>query len=397
MKRPIVMIMLACALFLYGCPEKQPPPLPAGKTMVRIEPQNWPVMDDDLDPGSLSRAINYSRAYLKKLPPDREFLYETDVYTAAHLLESLNVFEDLHRKFAPGPQLTEALKERFLLYQSVGSDGRGSVLFTGYYEPELEGSLDPGPEYPWPLYGPPADLVTVELGDFDEELKGKRLRGRLDGQRLVPYHSRHDIERQGALGGRGLEIAWVKDPVALFFMHIQGSGRIRLPGGEVVRIGYAEANGRPYRSLGLRLLELELMEKGDMSMQGIRDWLTQHPERIPELLDHNPSYVFFRRLEGEVVGNINVPLTPGRSVALDYRLFPKGALAWIAGRKPMADGPKVTEIAPFSRFVLVQDTGGAITGPGKMDLFYGHGVEAEAEAGRTKEPGILYFPVLRKG
>ncbi|MEW5724130.1 MAG: MltA domain-containing protein, partial [Thermodesulfobacteriota bacterium] len=321
--------------------------------------------------------------------------YGEDAYTAAHLLASLDEFERLYKKTGPGPEMSRELKNRFVLYRSVGSDGKGRVLFTGYYEPELAGALAPDERFRWPVYGPPDDLIEADLGAFLPELEGSTIKGRLEGRRLVPYYSRQEIDRQSVLTGRGLELAWVDDPVGLFFLHIQGSGRLRLPDGRVVRIGYAGTNGRPYRSLGRHMIEQGLLNQAETSMQAIRTWLAAHPEQAPGLLDYNPSYVFFRMLEGEVVGNINVPLTPGRSAALDHKMFPKGALAWISGRKPTAQGGQVSKPAEFSRFVLVQDTGGAIKGPGRLDLFFGHGPEAELEAGHLKEPGQLFFLVLR--
>ena len=163
----------------------------------------------------------------------------------------------------------------------------------------------------------------------------------------------------------------MSDPVALFFLHIQGSGRIRLPDGSIMRVGYAGKNGRPYRSIGKYMLENKLAERKDMTMQGLRDWLRSHPSRMAEVMDHNESYVFFRKLNSAPVGNINVPLTPERSVALDHRIFPKGALAWLESRLPILAGEEVTGWQTFSRFVMVQDTGGAITGPGRLDLFFG--------------------------
>ncbi len=364
--------------------------------MVRVPQGEWPDFNDDLDAGSLAGAIEQSRAYLRKLPPDRSFRYGQDAYTAAHLLESLDRFGALYSGLGPGKALREALSESFILYSSVGKEGRGEVLFTGYYEPLLHGSCQREAPYQWPLYLKPDDLLEVRLGDFDEALAGRTLKGRVEGNRLVPYYTRRDIDRLGSLDGRGLELVWVDDPVEAFFLHVQGSGRVLLTDGRTLRVGYADANGHAYRSLGRRMLDLGLIKQEELSMQSIRDWLTANPDRMDELLDHNPSYVFFRVLEGDAVGNINVPLTPGRSVALDHRIFPKGALAWIASRRPVVDQGQVAGWTDFSRFVLVQDTGGAIRGPARCDLFFGHGPDAEAAAGRLKEPGRLWFPVLKK-
>jgi len=393
----IMAILVVAGLTIAGCAAPPLKPVTSQTAMVRVETNRWPDLTDDLDPESLIRAIDQSRTYLRRLPPDSGFRYGPDVYTAAHLSASLEKFASLLQILGPGPDLKKALARDFVLYQSVGEHGRGEVLFTGYYEPELRGSLIRQDPFIWPLYARPDDLIDVNLGDFSSELAGVQIRGRLEGRRLLPYYTRREIDREKALTGQGLELAWVDDPVALFFLHIQGSGRLRLPDGQLANIGYAASNGRPYRSLGRRMIEMGLLDREGMSMPAIKDWLAAHPDRTPELLDYNESYVFFRFLENGPLGNISVPLTPGRSVALDHRLFPKGALAWIESRKPLIESGRISKWLDFSRFVLVQDTGGAIKGPGRLDLFWGHGQEAETAAGRMKETGRVFFPVLKTG
>ncbi|MDY6851680.1 MAG: MltA domain-containing protein, partial [Thermodesulfobacteriota bacterium] len=235
--------------------------------MVRLEPGQWPNLGDDLDPASLKQALDQSRVYLRRLPGTRSFKYGSDTYTASHLLASLDAFEQLYRSLGPGQALNRALAKDFILYKSVGRDGAGDVLCTGYYEPLLSGSLTRSDRFCWPAYQRPPDLIEVALGDFSPDLAGKTIKGRLKGKRLIPYYTRREIDRQNALAGQNLELVWVDDPVALFFLHIQGSGRIRLSDGRVMRVGYAGANGRPYRSLGRRMIELELLSSEDMSMQ----------------------------------------------------------------------------------------------------------------------------------
>ena len=390
-----IAVSLICLLALLGAGCFESPPVPPDTVMVRVAPDQWPELGDDLDPASLERAMEQSRAYLSKIPSGRTFKYGQDVYTAAHLLRSLDVLEEKYLLLGPGPQLTKALKEEFILYMSVGRKGQGEVLITGYYEPLLDGALAPDEDNLWPVYGLPDDLVAADLGSFSPDFEGKTIKGRLNGSKFIPYYTRHEIDREGALNGRGLEIAWVKDPVALFFLHIQGSGRIKLPDDRMVSVGYAGSNGRPYRSLGRLMIDQDLIPAEDMSMQAIKEWLDEHPDRLAEMLDSNPSYVFFKFLETGAVGNINVPLTPGRSIALDHRIFPKGAPAWLFGRIPEVKAGQITGWRNFGRPVMVQDTGGAIKGPGRVDLFFGFGRDQEAAAGRMKEPGRLYFPVLR--
>jgi len=383
-----VLAFSGCDLPWFRYPEEE-------TVMVRVKPGKWPELTDDLDRASLSQALKQSRVYLRRLPPDRAFKYGPDTYSAGHLLASLDAFERLYLSLKPGQPLTEALAQDFILYQSVGREGKGEVICTGYYEPLLHGSLNPGGRFRWPLYRKPDDLIEVNLGDFSAGLAGEQIKGRLQGRRLVPYYTRSDIDRQGALAGRNLELIWVDDPIALLFLHIQGSGRIQLPDGQVILVGYAGQNGRPFRSIGRRMLDLDLLSPEEMSMQAIRDWLAAHPEKALTFMDYNESYIFFRRLEDGPMGNINVPLTPNRSVALDRRIFPKGALAWLEARKPVVDSGQITEWQKFSRLVLVQDTGGAIRGPGRLDLFFGHGFEAEIGAGHMKEPGRLFFLVMK--
>ena len=380
---------------LAGCPGPPSEPETVGQGVFRVAATDWPVFSDDLDASSLMQAINNSRKYLLKIPADRMFSFGSDSYSAAHLVRSLDVFQNLYHIHGPGPELTKALAKKFILYRSAGPKGQGVVVMTGYYEPLLFGASEPDDRFKWPLYGKPPDLVDADLGEFFSDLKGRRIRGRVVDGRLKPYYTRQQIDRAGVLDGKGLEILWVDDPVALFFLHIQGSGRVVLPDGTMVRVGYSGANGHPYRSLGQYMMTKGLLTREEMSLESIRDYLHNHSDEMAALLDYNPSYVFFHRLQGDVVGSLNVSLTPGRSVALDHQIFPKAALAWIEGRRPeVADG-EFKKLTKFSRFVLSQDTGGAIKGLGRLDLFFGYGQDAEAGAGHMKEPGSLYFLVLK--
>ncbi|MBW2139605.1 MAG: murein transglycosylase A [Deltaproteobacteria bacterium] len=396
-RRVIFIGILFLSFALTGCELLPWFRYPEEAVMVRVKPGKWPNLADDLDKASLYQAMEQSRVYLRRLPPDRTFRFGPDSYSAQHLLVSLDAFEKLYRSVGTGKPLTRALKQEFIFYKSVGKKGRGEVICTGYYEPLLKGSLKPGGNFRWPLYKKPDDLIQASLGDFSPDLAGKAIKGRLQGRKLVPYYTRSDIERKSALAGRNLELVWVDDPISLLFLHIQGSGRVQLPDGKIMQVGYAESNGRPYRSLGQRLLELDLISQEEMSMQAIRKWLVNHPEKAMTLMDYNESYIFFRSLENGPLGNINVPLTSGRSVALDHRIFPKGALAWLQCRKPVIDSGRIERWEEFSRLVMVQDTGGAIRGPGRLDLFFGHGVEAEIGAGHMKESGRLFFLVMKTG
>lgn len=281
------------------------------------------------------------------------------------------------------------LENRFSPWQVVNADGSREGMITGYYEPLLQGSRKRSKQARHPVYGVPDDLLTIDLGAVRPDLAGQRLRGRLEGRKIVPYWSRAEIEAGRAPRERVL--LWVDDPVALFFLQIQGSGRVELPDGKRVRLGYADQNGHPYRSIGRVLIERGEMTLENASMQGIQDWARANPARLRELLDENPSFVFFRELPntgGGPIGALGVPLTPQRSLAVDRRTVPLGAPLWLATTHP-------TSARPLNRLMVAQDTGGAIRGPVRGDYFWGFGDEAGAEAGRMRHPGKMWVLMPR--
>lgn len=282
-------------------------------------------------------------------------------------------------------------ERRFRPYRVVGEDGDAGLI-TGYYEPELAGARQRSDVHRVPLYARPDDLVTVALSEFGGGFGDERLAGKVVEGRLEPYYSRARIV-DGALARRGIEIAWVADPIAAFFLQIQGSGRVRLPDGEVMRLGYAATNGRPYTAIGRVLVAEGALALEDVSLQSIRAWLRANPARRREILDRNESYVFFRELHGEgPIGTQGVALTPGRSLAVDRRFLPLGVPLWIDTPDPL-----VPE-SPLRRLVVAQDTGGAIRGAVRGDLFLGAGPEAEERAGRMRSPGRYYVLLpLRAG
>ncbi|WP_246140241.1 murein transglycosylase A [Geothermobacter ehrlichii] len=265
-------------------------------------------------------------------------------------------------------------------------DGSPEGLLTGYYVPELAGSPTPDRRFRYPVYGVPDDLLVIDLASVYPELARYRLRGRLDGRRVVPYWSRAEIDARPELLA-GHELFWVEDPVGLFFLQIQGSGRIRLPDGERVLVNYADQNGHPYRSIGRLLLQRGEMTPDQMSMQNIRFWARRHPDRVAELLAENPSYIFFRRLGSEWLtppGAMGLALVPERSLAVDPRYVPLGAPVFLDTTWPVGQ-------APLRRLMLALDTGGAIRGRVRADFFWGLGDEAGALAGRMKQPARLWL------
>jgi membrane-bound lytic murein transglycosylase A len=286
------------------------------------------------------------------------------------------------------------LQDHFTPYRVAFPDGRDRGLVTGYYEPVIAGSRTRSAAYTVPILAPPDDLLVVDLGALHPELADRRVRGRLDGRRVVPYWSRAEIEAGKApLAGKAL--AFVADPVDAFFLQIQGSGRIALPDGAVMRVGYADQNGHPYTPVARVLIERGEMTREEASMQAIRAWARANPGRVAALLDANASYVFFRELpkpapgtpEAAIdgpLGALGVPLLPRRTIAVDPRAIPLGAPVWLATREP--SGPD-----PLERLVVAQDTGGAIRGAVRADFFFGHGDDAADRAGRMKEEGRLWL------
>jgi membrane-bound lytic murein transglycosylase A len=253
-------------------------------------------------------------------------------------------------------------------------------LFTGYYEIALRGSRMPGGRYTVPLYRRPADLVSVDLGQFRTALQGQHIAGRVDGGRLVPYADRAAIEA-GALTHRGLELLWVDDPVGAFFLAVQGSGRVTLPDGSVMRVGYDGSNGRAYVSIG-HVLAQTGVPVDQISLAFLRQWIAAHPVEGRVLMDRNPSYVFFKEATGDgPLGAQGVALTPGRSLAIDPAFVPYGLPVWIDTSDPLEPTGRL------ERLMIAQDTGGAIKGPVRGDIFFGFGPEAERHAGTLKGRG----------
>lgn len=270
-------------------------------------------------------------------------------------------------------------------------DGADAGLITGYYEAMLRGSRKRGGAYQTPLYKVPDDLITVDLASVYPSLKGMRLRGRLVGKTVVPYGTRAEIERSRI---PGKELLWVDDPVEAFFLEVQGSGRVQLDDGETVRVAYADQNGHPYKAIGRWLIDQGELAPADATAQGIRAWIAAHPERRQELLDVNPSYVFFReeRLPDPSVGPkgaLGVPLTPARSVAVDPAFLPLGAPLFLATTEAGSD-------VPMQRLVMAQDTGGAIKGAVRADFFFGFGPQAVDNAGKMKQRGQIWALLPRQ-
>jgi membrane-bound lytic murein transglycosylase A len=388
---------MVCWVAIFpGCAPEIEPPVTAEKALIRLQPAEFPDFSDDMTDESLQPALEQTLNYFRRLDPDTRFRFGPDVYTAAHMIDSITDFSALIDRSPSKGELEQAIRERFQVYKAVGCDGSGQMLCTGYYEPVLKGSLTASPEFPHPIYRCPDDLVTVDLSLFDPRYGNDRLVGRQTGRKVVPYFDRAAIDMARRLDGSGYELVWISSPIDLFFLQIQGSGRVVLEDGTVLHVNYACSNGRPYRSIGKLLLEEKKIAEEEMSAQRIRRYLKDHPQERQRILNHNPSYVFFRLVDEGPLGALEVPLTGGRSVATDLELFPRGSLGLIQTEKPVVkDSGGIDTWETFSRFVVNQDTGGAIRGPGRVDLFWGNGRYAGMAAGHMRQEGRLYFIVKK--
>jgi len=372
------LLLIIIAVFFSGC--------------MRAVPKSsfYPVvaadMDftDDLDSASLELAIERSINYYENAGRDKVYRVADRVISAQQFKETLTAFRAILRKTENSTDLSKKIAAEFNVYRVDDPDHTQDALFTGYYEPLLEGSLKRTEKYRYPLYRVPPDLIKKENNI-----------GRMKDGKFIPYYNRHEIDAEGVLQGRNLELAWVDDPMELYSLHIQGSGKIKLENGTLLTVSYAQNNGRSFRSITKFMLENGKIKSSEASYQYV--FLKgKVDQEIYDILSHNERYVFFRFVNKEPVGSLGEPVTPERSIATDPDYFPEGALAFIRLRKPVFDTEgNVKERINFSRFVLSQDKGSAIKGAGRVDLFCGFGLNAEATAGTLKEKGELYL-LLKK-
>lgn len=369
--------------------EEAPAPVePTAQEALHLTPVGFDALpgwgSDDFD-GAL-QALRRSCERLTAQPADRALGGEALPLTAGDFAPVCRAAPD---EDAADPATVRAYFEThfrpFAARDAADDDDVG--LITGYFEAELAGARARGDGFETPIYAAPGDLVTADLGRFDQDLAGTRLVGRVENGAFVPYPDRGAIE-SGMLADRDLELLWIDDPVDVFLLQVQGSGRVVLPDGEVVRVGFAAHNGRPYRSIGRVLIERGELAPHAASWDGIRGWIDRNPARAADLFAENPRFVFFRLLESDADGPIGaqgVPLTPGRSLAVDRRFIPLGLPIWLDSSMPGDDG------APLRRLMVAQDVGGAIKGPVRGDFFWGYGDEALAQAGRMKSPGRFFL------
>jgi len=383
-KRPYFLksLTIGTALLLSACaaqPESRRP-AKTGPAITPISFAQLPGWQEDNQRAALNTFLKSCNRIIRLAPNYKMPPFQIAGY-AGHWQDACHAAVGAGENAASARQYFEAWFRPY----AITNGGAANGLFTGYFEPELNGSLRRSTRFTVPLYQKPPDLVSADLGRFDGELQGRSISGRLSGNRLVPYAGRGEIEK-GALAGKQLELLWVEDPIEAFFLHIQGSGRVVLESGDVIRVGFDGKNGRPYHAIGHDLVAMGAIPEEQMSLQAIRRWLQANPAQAQAVMNRNASYVFFRRIIGPgPVGAEGVPLTPGRSLAIDRKHLPLSAPLWLDTVHPLSPA------SPLRRLVVAQDTGGAITGPVRGDLFWGAGAQAREAAGHMKSPGRLYI------
>ncbi|MBV6634105.1 MAG: MltA domain-containing protein [Alphaproteobacteria bacterium] len=289
----------------------------------------------------------------------------------------------------PDQNLRPVIEQILQPYRVTGTVSGETGLFTGYFEPSLNGSLTQTGPYQTPIHGRPDDLVMVQLGGFRDDLRGRRIAGRVQDGRLTPFEDRAEIV-DGALPSDTPVLAWAADPIDVFFLEIQGSGRVNLPDGDQLRIGYAGQNGHPYVPIGRTLIDEGELTRENVSLQSIREWLADNPAEAQRVMNTNPSYVFFREIEGDgPIGAEGVALTPGRSLAVDRSIMPLGVPMFLDADDPLDPTQR------FQRLMMAQDTGGAIRGAVRGDVFWGDGAEAELRAGKMRSSGRYWLLLPR--
>ncbi|MCF8110922.1 MAG: MltA domain-containing protein [Desulfobacteraceae bacterium] len=369
-------------------------PVPCAE-MIKVSEEQIPVFSDDLKYADLVSALEQSIAYYERVPGNRKFAFGRDAYNARELAAGLRRFKNFVENKPSEDQLGAFLRENARIYQFAEQGIPVRVLLTGYYEPVLDGSRKKTDEFKYPVYCRPRDLVKIDLSEFGITCSEKFIIGRYTGKGLVQYYDRRTIETEKVLESRADTIAWTDDPINLFFLHVQGSGMIKMRDGDVLRVHYSITNGRPYRSIGEYLIDEGKISRQEMSMQAIARYIKKNPSEMEDIFFYNPRYVFFKVSNHGPTGSTGAELTPGRSAALDRKVTPPGALLFVSGRKPAcAESVDIKTWEPFSRFMCSQDAGAAIQGQKRADIFWGAGDYAEAAAGHMKHRGYLYFIVV---
>jgi membrane-bound lytic murein transglycosylase A len=390
LRLPVLFVLL---LSIFPLVELCPATQDIYKPLHLLEQQEYPLFSDDMGYDLLIESALSQLAYLKKQPPDEKILFGTDSYDNQWLLHSL---QELLSKLQQNPNINELnqfIHENFLIYQAGGQTNhqRRHMLVTGYYEPLFWGSLTRDPPFLTPLYSQPKSLTVLTGED------GKKKIGRYNSENIfVPFWSRAEIENNNLLQGN--ELVFLKDPFDAFLLHVQGSGRIQLPDHSIRSVRFAGSNGLEYNSIGKLLVDEKIMNLEDVNIPAIRTYLQRHPEQLQRVLHHNPRFIFFTWGDNlSPKGSSGERLTPGRSIAIDGSALPGGTIGYLISQRPVVDHDGlITHWQKLNRFVFPQDSGSAIKGTGRVDIFWGSGDYAELAANHMKEAGKLYF-LIKKG
>ena len=386
-----LMLVFMVALNL-NCQRAKPlPPLlePFKPLLIRLSPDEYPSFMDTGDRDALIRAVKHQTAYFSQLKHSKNYSWGKNTISSEALRMSLEKF--LRILEDEDEDIDALIKTHFDIYQSRGENGKGAVTFTGYYLPQVEGNLKADEEYRYPIYHLPDDLIIKEL-----KPQGPKKAVRIENGNEYPYYTREQIDQEGVLRGRGGEIAYLKDLLDCYLLHVQGSGTLILPDGTSMQLQFAGSNYLPYRSLREEMLKDGLLSPYNASMESIHTYFTEHPDKLQLYLNRNKRYTFFRIQKGEVVGSLGVPLTPERSIATDKQIFPSGGLSYIVTTVPVVNSSgKADKAIQWSRFALNQDEGGAIRGPHRVDIFWGIGDHAREVASHLNHPGKLYYLILK--
>jgi len=387
--KQVAFLGLLLVVILAGCQAKRAQqrrpqydrPLAPGQLALRkiTDPNDYPDFAQgwrDLD--NLKAAVQNSLSYLGK-PSSRQFFPYAGI-SHEQVVMSLGTFLTLMDSGARSDEVNGLIRAHFDVYESVGCDDQGTVLFTGYYTPIFDGSWEPTERFLYPLYKVPSDLVKGP--------DGQTLGQRITDEQIVPYPSRAVIEESGMLDGQ--ELVWLSDPFEVYIAHVQGSAKVRLPDGAVVTVGYAATNGHEYESISRVLIDEGKVPGNRMSLAAMIEYFKTHPEEVDIYVRRNPRYVFFQVSAGTPRGSLNEPVTPWRTIATDKSIFPRASLTFLSTSLPQMElGEPV--VRPYSGFALDQDTGGAIRAPGRCDVYMGEGDNPGRLAGHTYQEGRLYY------
>ncbi|MFC1853592.1 murein transglycosylase A [candidate division CSSED10-310 bacterium] len=401
---PVLALLFLCliiyfTLSLIGCP-------PEEEILTLVEAPLPTLFQEDLDdPAPFIQALDkqirwFQRRIEREKSDDKKKIWQFGVrqVNAPLMLKTLQTFKEVYQKNHHTPELRKNLIKLFDFYK-MGGNVKNNVLFTGYYTPIIKATLKPDQKFKFPLYRLPDDLIKVNLSLFSKNLANKYITGRYDAtlKQFLPYYTRDEIDWAGKLAGRGLEIAYLADYIDQFFLHIQGGGILEIPGGEMIHVNYAGKNGRRFVGTGRLLLKDGEISKDLMSMQAIRQYFQNHPEKIRHYCSQNESYVFYVRDKSGPYGSIGLIITPGRAIATDKKFFTGGAVCLISARIPIPETPAKIPLKQkaFARFVLDQDTGGAIVG-NHVDLYCGAGETAALQAGSMNAMGDVYMLLLKE-